>query len=134
MVSERRIHGYHGDFMRAARSIVAVVAVAVLQAAAGCATGTRQQRPDQGSLTVGVTTTGGRSDLKFGVLIEPAGITGHLKADAGVFTTDAIPPGEHVVRLTDVPATCRIDGGATRTIVISDERRFVVLRFDVRCG
>ena len=134
MVSDGRIHGYHGNRMRAGRSLVGVLAVAMLHAAAGCATGTRQQRPDQGSLTVGVTTTGGRSDLKFGVVIEPAGIAGTLKADAGVFTTDAIPPGEHVVRLTGVPATCQVDGGATRTIVISDERRFVVLRFDVRCG
>lgn len=116
------------------RTFAAVVAVAALTSGAGCATGARPQQPGDGSLTVGVTTTGtAPSGGRYGLTIEPAGIVGSLKAQAGVFTTDALDPGEHVVRLTDVPAGCRVDGGAIRKITISDDRRFVVLRFDVRC-
>lgn len=115
--------------------MIATSAVAVLLGAAGCATGARPPQAARGSLTVGVTTTGGpASSPRYRVTIEPAGIVGSLKAQAGVFTTSAIPPGEHVVRLVDVPAVCRVDGGTERKITISEEQPSVVLRFEVRCG
>jgi hypothetical protein len=124
----------NGSMQAMARISAATCALAVLASGAGCATGARQQAPAGGSLTVGVTTTGAAAaDVRYRLTIEPAGIVGTLKAQAGVFTTDALSPGEHVVRLAEVPAACRVDGGTERRITISDERRFVVIRFDVRC-
>ena len=67
------------------------------------------------------------------IVVESTGIDGGVKADAGVFTSDDVPFGTHVVRLTGVPDTCRVDNGAERKIAISEQRRFAVLRFDVRC-
>lgn len=119
--------------MRGIRLTFAACAVALL-VGAGCATGVRRQQPAIGSLTVGVTTTGAAATgVRYRLTIEPAGIAGTLKAQAGVFTTDAVPSGQHEVRLADVPAACRVDGGTVRQITISDEQRFVVIRFDVRC-
>jgi hypothetical protein len=122
--------------MRApARSLLtAVIAMAMVWSGA-CATGAQRQQPATGGLTVGVTTTGGAaSSMTFRVTIEPAGIGRPVKADAGVFTSDDIPFGEHVVRLSEVPASCRIDGGAERKITISESQRIVVVRFEVRCA
>jgi hypothetical protein len=120
--------------MRGMRLTFAACAVALLIGGAGCATGVRRPQPGIGSLTVGVTTTGpAAAGVRYRLTIEPAGIVGTLKAQAGVFTTDAVPSGEHEVRLADVPAACRVDGGTVRRITISDEQRFVVIRFDVRC-
>jgi hypothetical protein len=85
-------------------------------------------------VTVGVTTSGsGVSAMSFRVTVEPAGITGTVRADAGVLTRD-LPPGDHVVRLLDLPARCRVDGAAERTITISKARRSAALRFHVVCG
>ena len=64
---------------------------------------------------------------------EPAGITGDVKADAGVFVNDHIPDGDHVVRLT-LPAHCRADSGTERKITLSPQRRSAVVRFEVRCS
>ena len=100
---------------------------------AGCATRAVRQVPDRGKLTVGVTTTGGSSPSSFHLTIEPAGLSGDVKADAGVFINDHIPDGEHVVRLT-LPANCRADAGSERKISISPQRRSAVLRFEVRCS
>lgn len=112
----------------------AALAAAVL-VTAGCATAQRQQRPGAGSVTIGVTTTGAAAEnLTFRLTIEPAGITGTVKADAGVFTKDDVPPGEHVVRLGALPSGCTVDGGAERKISISRERPNAILRFDVRCA
>jgi hypothetical protein len=99
----------------------------------GCATGAVRQVPDRGKLTVGVTTTGGSSPANFHLTIEPAGISGEVKADAGVFINDHLPDGEHVVRLA-LPANCRADAGTERKITISPQRRSAVLRFEVRCS
>jgi hypothetical protein len=99
----------------------------------GCATGAVRQIPDRGKLTVGVTTTGGSSPSNFHLTIEPAGISGDVKADAGVFINDHLPEGEHVVRLA-LPANCRADAGTERKITISPQRRSAVLRFEVRCS
>jgi hypothetical protein len=111
------------------------IVIMVAAICAGCATGARQQRPGRGSLTVGVTTTPpAAATLTFRVTVEPAGIAGAVKADAGVFNHDGLPFGDHVVRLSDLPAACQVAGGAERKISISEQRRFAVLRFDVRCN
>jgi hypothetical protein len=44
-----------------------------------------------------------------------------------------VPFGTHVVRLTGVPGSCRVDNGAERTISLGEQRRAAVVRFDVRC-
>jgi hypothetical protein len=101
--------------------------------ASACATGTVQTVPDRGRVTVGVTTTGTSTPSTFHLTIEPAGITGDVKADAGVFVNDHVPAGDHVVRLA-LPAQCREDTGTERKITISQQRRSAVVRFDVRCS
>jgi hypothetical protein len=101
---------------------------------AGCAPGAIRQLPDIGKITVGVTTTGlATSPGTFKVTIEPAGITGEVKADAGVFVNDSVPAGDHVVRLL-VPSNCRVDAGTERPIAISPQRKNAVVRFNVRCS
>jgi hypothetical protein len=105
-----------------------------LACTSACGTGVRQQQPDRETLTVGVTTSGdGVSTMTFRVAIDPAGISGTVSADAGVFTSNDVPPGQHVVRLLDVPARCRVDGGPERTVTIAAHRGSMVLRFNVVC-
>jgi hypothetical protein len=99
----------------------------------GCATGAVRQVPDRGKLTVGVTTAGSSRPSTFRLTIEPAGISGDVEADAGVFVNDHIPDGEHVVRLT-LPTNCRADSGTERKITLSPQRRSAVVRFEVRCS
>jgi hypothetical protein len=98
-----------------------------------CATGTLRQVPDRGKLTVGVTTTGGSSPSTFHLTIEPAGITGDVRSDAGVFVHDHIPDGEHIVQL-GLPANCRAESGTEKKIMLSPQRRSAVVRFEVRCS
>ena len=113
---------------------VSVSALLILASTAGCASAARQQRPGSGRLTVGVTASGASaSTLVLKIVVESTGIAGSVKADAGVFTSDDVPFGTHVVRLTGVPSTCRIDNGSERNITIGEQRRFAVLRFDVHC-
>ena len=107
--------------------------LALTVAASACATGAVRQLPDRGRLTVGVTTTGKSSPSTFHLTIEPAGISGDVNADAGVFVNDHIPDGDHVVRLA-LPAQCRADSGTERKITLSPQRRSVVVRFEVRCS
>ena len=71
--------------------------------------------------------------LMLNIAVESTGIGGSVKADAGLFTSNEVPFGTHVVRLTGVPTTCRVDNGAERKISINEQRRFAVLRFDVSC-
>ena len=93
------------------------------------------QQSGVGKLTVGVTATGASSsNLVLKVVVEPAGISGSVKADAGVFTTGVVPLGTHLVRLTGVPAQCRVDGEVERKITITEQARFAVLRFALRCN
>jgi hypothetical protein len=101
--------------------------------ASACATGTVRTVPDPGKVTVGVTTTGRATSSTYHLTIEPAGIVGDVKADAGVYVNDHVPAGDHVVRLA-VPAHCRVDAGTERKITISQQRRSAVLRFEVRCS
>lgn len=68
------------------------------------------------------------------IVVEATGISGTVKADAGLFTSNEVPFGTHVVRLMGVPTTCRVENGAERKITISEQRRMAVLRFDLRCG
>jgi hypothetical protein len=107
--------------------------LALTMLTAACATGTVRQVADRGRLTVGVTTTGSASPSTFHLTIDPAGITGDVKADAGVFVNDHIPDGEHVVRLA-LPPNCRADSAAEKKITLSPQRRSAVVRFEVRCS
>ena len=100
---------------------------------AGCATSTRQPLPDSGTITVGVTTAGASvSTMTFRVSIDPAGVEGPVKADAGVFTRGGIAAGNHTVRLLDVPSNCRVEGGTARKVSIA-ARGSAVVRFAVQC-
>jgi hypothetical protein len=99
----------------------------------GCAKQPPQAPPGGGRVTIGVTTMGPDADaLTFRITIEPAGIAGSVQARAGVFTRSNTPVGEQVVRLSDVPARCRVEGGAERTMTISAARS-TTLRFVVAC-
>jgi hypothetical protein len=113
----------------------AVAAMVILGCAAGCASAARQPRPGSGRLTVGVTASGPlASTLSLRVVVESTGIDASVKADAGVFTSDDVPFGTHLVRLTGVPSSCRVDDGAERRITINEQRRFAVLRFNIACN
>jgi hypothetical protein len=84
-------------------------------------------------VTVGVTTTGpGANDLTFRVVIDPQGIGGPIKSHAGIFTTGNVPPGEHLVRLVDLPDRCTIQGSSDRKITSSAQRPSLV-RYEVTC-
>jgi hypothetical protein len=127
--------GSVGAAAAALRTLARTAAIlAPVLLAGACATGRIQQTADTGKVTVGVTTTGlAASPATFRLTIEPAGLSGDVKADAGVFTNDHVPNGEHTVRL-QVPANCRVDKGLERTFTISPQRRSAVLRFEVRCS
>ena len=112
----------------------AITVLAAILLAAGCATGAIRPAPDTGRVTVGVTTTGlAAGPATFRLTIEPAGLAGDVKADAGVFTNDHVANGEHTIRL-QVPANCRVANGPERQITISPQRRSAVVRFEVRCS
>jgi hypothetical protein len=99
-----------------------------------CAKRAPQTPPGSGRVTIGVTTTGpGADSMRFRLAIEPAGITSPVNARAGVFTTSSTPAGDQTVRLTDVPARCRVEGGAERRITVSATRPATV-RFVVMCN
>ena len=84
-------------------------------------------------MTVGVTSRGpGVETMTFKVSIEPAGVDGAVRGDVGVFTAADTPAGNHVVRLTDLPGRCRVDGGSERKIRVSAGRSTVV-QFVVVC-
>jgi hypothetical protein len=112
-----------------------VVIPLLLSLGTGCATGVRQQRTDAGTVTVGVTTAGrAASATRVRVTIDPAGISESLSTDAGVFTARDVPAGDHVVRLREVPAECRVDGPAERRVTISPQLRSAAVRFHLVCG
>ena len=121
--------------MRNARLRPGVLLVAaVLGVCPGCANRAANTGPETGTITVGVTTSGSAIEsLGFRVDISPGGTGGPIKADAGVFTTRNIPAGEHIVRLTDLPARCAVEDGAERKITISEQRSATV-RFIVKCS
>jgi hypothetical protein len=101
---------------------------------AGCANRAANTGPETGTVTVGVSTQGSAiQGLMFGVDITPAGASGRIKADAGVFTARNAPAGEHVVRLTDLPPRCIVDGGSDRKVTVSAQRS-AAIRFVVKCS
>ena len=111
-----------------------LVMAGALLVCAGCANRSANTGPETGTVTVGVTTQGSAiQSLRFTVDISPGGTGGPIKADAGVFTARNTPAGEHVVRLTDVPDRCAVDGGAERKVTVS-EQRSATIRFVVKCS
>jgi len=70
--------------------------------------------------------------MTFTVAIEPAGLKGSVKGDVGVFTADDTPEGSQVVRLTNLPGRCRVDGDPERKIIVRAGRSTTV-RFLVVC-
>jgi hypothetical protein len=126
---------YDGSAAVPTRAMVVLAFTAVvLPCAPACATGARHPEPVRGSLTVGVTTTGAaKPGLTFRLTVEPDGLEERVKADAGVFTRDDLPIGDHVVRLTEIPAGCTVSQGAERKISLTEQRRILVVRFEVRC-
>lgn len=101
---------------------------------AACTKGAPQTQPASGRVTVGVTSRGpGVETLTFAVSIEPAGVNGSVRADVGVFTAENTPAGSHVVRLSNLPGRCRVDGEAERRIIVS-ARRSAIVRFVVVCS
>jgi hypothetical protein len=70
--------------------------------------------------------------MTFTVSIEPAGVNGSVKGDIGIFTADDTPAGNHVVRLKNLPARCRVDGDNERKITVAAGRSTAV-RFVVVC-
>ena len=87
-------------------------------------------------------TRGDRGDDNWRARVEPhlpsddrtRGLTASVKADAGVFTSGDVPYGDHVVRLVDVPARCRVDGGPERKISLSEKQQSTAVRFSVQCS
>ena len=102
--------------------------------AAACAKQAPSTAPDAGIVTVGVTASGrGIAGLVFQVEIPSTGITGPVKADAGIFTARNVPAGKQTVKITALPDRCRVDGGPERTVTVSRERTAAV-RFVVTCS
>lgn len=111
-----------------------VSAALLVLVVAACANRIPAAAPGTGVITVGATTTGaGVNDLTFAVRIDNEAATGRLRADGGVFTARNLPPGEHTVRLADLPPRCRIAGDAERKVTLSAQRTAVV-RFAVSCS
>jgi hypothetical protein len=110
-----------------------LVVIALLTAGNGCAHKPAHAGGQTGRLTVGVTTRGPAiAGLSFEVAIEPAAIQRRIRADAGVVSLSAVPAGDHRVRLTNVPARCRVDGPAERTVAVMS-RGSATVRFSVVC-
>ena len=109
----------------------ATALIAFVIAAGGCAT-RNAQAPGTGRITVGVTTSGAAAAHTFALSIEPAGSSTRISADAGVFSIPDAPAGDHVVRLSDVPAGCAVDDGAERTVRVTAGQSATV-RFTVTC-
>lgn len=120
--------------MRHPRPICAAVALGCVLAASACSARAPRAETTEGRLTVGVSTTGpGVESLRFKVVVEPAGLESAIDADAGVYTTASAPPGEHVVRLTGLPAQCQVQGASERRVRVGP-RQSPVIRFVVTCG
>jgi hypothetical protein len=135
-VTPARQLSYHEVALRIDTHATGVTFIALLAlTVASCATARHQRPPAPGTITVGVTTSGhGLPASMYTVTIEPGAMRGRVHADTGVFTRSDVPAGDYVVRLLDVPAHCRVDGGVERPITVSQQRRSAVLRFKVVCG
>ncbi|MEJ2541466.1 MAG: hypothetical protein P8188_16110, partial [Gemmatimonadota bacterium] len=91
--------------------------------------------PPTGSLTVDVTTTGTEVDPD-GYTVSVDGTLTQLISSNGSVTFEELAPGDHVVRLTNVAANCRVTTDPVpnpRTVsVVSDAS--VATAFSVYCG
>lgn len=118
---------YTYDVLRTFRLLV------LLLGSTACAASARPAPAARGTVTVGVTATGAAAKTAtVRVTIEPAGVEGTVKADAGVLTRGSIPPGQHVVRLLDLPTGCRVEGGSERTVTVAP-RGSAIVRFALQC-
>jgi hypothetical protein len=115
------------------RAVRLCLSASLFACAAACAKAAPQSLPESGRVTVGVTSRGpGVETMTFAVAIEPAGVTGSVRGDVGVFTAYDTPAGNHVVRLKDLPGRCRVDGDAERKVSVAAGRTATV-RFVVVC-
>ena len=55
-----------------------------------------------------------------------------VKGDVGIFTARNVPPGNHVVRMKDLPRECQVEGAAEQTVRVSPGRSIAV-RFVITC-
>ena len=109
------------------------LSAALFVGAGACAKTPPPSLPATGTVTVGITSRGpGVETMAFGVSIEPAGINGSVKGDVGIFTARNVPPGNHVVRMKDLPRECQVEGAAEQTVRVSPGRSTAV-RFVVMC-
>lgn len=122
--------------MNIRRHFVHAVAIAgVLVSAAACATASTAPRSGNGSITVGVTTTGvGGRLMAFKVTVEPGGASGMVNPDAGIFTARNLPPGEYTIRLSELPPDCRAENGGQARVTLTTRRQSMTVRYVVACG
>ena len=112
--------------------IVWALSAALVFGLAGCASNMPPALPDTGTLTVGVSGSGaGIGRVVLDLRIDGA-VAGRIEADGGIFTRRDLAPGPHVVGLSRLPAGCRTDGPAERSITVSANQTTAV-RFVVRC-
>ena len=106
---------------------------ALFVGAGACAKSPPPSLPATGTVTVGITSRGpGVETMAFGVSIEPGGITGAVKGDVGIFTARSVPPGNHIVRMKDLPRQCQVEGAAEQTVRVAPGRSIAV-RFVITC-
>jgi hypothetical protein len=112
------------------RATLMVSTLALCNVVSGCG-GTRiTSQPSQGTITVGVSSTGpALAGLTFD--LEVGGERQRIKADGGVATVAGLDPGAHDVTLS-LPARCRSEGSASRRVTVS-ARRTTAIRFVVSC-
>lgn len=114
-------------------AMISLALTAAVVGSSACARRIPPTAPGTGRVTIGVTTTGaGAEALRFNVSIEPAGVSATVKADAGVFTAPAVPAGDLIIRLTNVPGRCRVAEGAERRMELRASGSLTV-RFIVEC-
>lgn len=107
------------------------VALSLLTTVAACASRQPDTRPGGGTLTVGVSADGpGVETLTLSLLVN--GTPGEVRADGGLLTRRGLPPGDVSLRLEGLPASCAVEGGAARTVVIRANRT-TALRLVVHC-
>ena len=73
--------------------------------------------PTTGDLTVNATTTGDNRPGSYTVKVD-GGLSRTIAANGAGTTYSGLPAGDHTVALTDVPANCTVNGGASKTVTV----------------